>query len=515
MVGLVGVSAIGRPAAAKDLPRDLPRDLTSDLPREPVSEQGAGLDLPILPASSEGIQAAPTAPTLGAALPLVADLSDVTPDHWAYKAVKALVDKYGILMGDPDGKFRGNRAMTRFEFAAALAALLGQIDRFSLDELDLDTISRLQASFQEALKDLQTRSGEIATLTGQLERQVFSPTSKLNTQVSTVLTNGTDAPMTTFTRVRLTLATSFQGSDRLVTQIEAGSDGGDAISAAQNRRGNRLGTLGVIADGGALATVGVPPQGRLRKLYYSFRAADRVTVAVGTALPPSDFIDYNTFANESGLNFASSFFANNPLIVQNGIDRFGGAGAAVSWQVQPNITVRGLYAAADAADPVQGLWRDRRQFSLEGEYQFPSNPVTVRLQYTNARVNGSKINAFGINSEWAWNRQFALFGRLGVGSYRGFNTALGQDLKLNPRTWAVGASVRNFLITGSTAGVALGQPFGTSQLGNATQTNFETYFSFLLNDHLNISPSLFVVSNPDNQRGRTIWQWAMRVVFDF
>jgi S-layer homology domain/Carbohydrate-selective porin, OprB family len=475
------------------------------------SELATGMDLPILRADGNRESAAPPL----SALPLVDELSDVSPNHWAYQAVKVLIDKYGILSGDPDGKFRGNRAMTRFEFAAALAALMGQVDRFSLSEVDLDTIKRLQQSFGEALKDLETRSAEIQTLTQRLERQTFSTTTKLHTQVSSVLTNGTAAPMTTFTRVRLTLATSFQSSDKLVTQLELGNDGGDAIAAAQIRRGNRLGTLGILADGGGLDTVGVASQGQLRKLYYSFQPTEKLTVAVGTALPPSDFIDRNTFANGSGANFASSFFANNPLIVQNALDRFGGAGAAVSWQVSAPITVRGLYVAADAANPTQGLWRDRRQFSLEGEYQFPSNPVTVRLQYTNARVNGSKINAFGINSEWAWNRQFALFGRLGAGSYRGFNTALGQDLKLNPRTWAVGASVRNFLITGSTAGVALGQPFGTSQLGNATQTNFETYFSFLLNDRLNLSPSLLVVSNPDNQRGPTIWQWAMRVVFDF
>lgn len=44
-------------------------------------------------------------------------------DHWAYDAVQTLVDE-GIILGYPDGGFRGDRAMTRYEFAAAIARLL-------------------------------------------------------------------------------------------------------------------------------------------------------------------------------------------------------------------------------------------------------------------------------------------------------------------------------------------------------------------------------------------------------
>jgi len=47
-------------------------------------------------------------------------------DHWAYDAVQQLVDM-GIIIGYPDGTFRGNRAMTRYEFAMALSRLLDAI----------------------------------------------------------------------------------------------------------------------------------------------------------------------------------------------------------------------------------------------------------------------------------------------------------------------------------------------------------------------------------------------------
>jgi hypothetical protein len=44
-------------------------------------------------------------------------------DHWAYDAVQQLVDK-GIIIGYPDGQFKGDRAMTRYEFAMAISRLL-------------------------------------------------------------------------------------------------------------------------------------------------------------------------------------------------------------------------------------------------------------------------------------------------------------------------------------------------------------------------------------------------------
>lgn len=45
--------------------------------------------------------------------------SDLPKDHWAYDFVKQLSDK-GYLNGYPDGTFKGDASMTRYEFAAAL-----------------------------------------------------------------------------------------------------------------------------------------------------------------------------------------------------------------------------------------------------------------------------------------------------------------------------------------------------------------------------------------------------------
>ena len=57
----------------------------------------------------------------------VSQLSDVRPTDWAFQALQSLVERYGCIAGYPDGTFRGNRAMTRYEFAAGLNACLDKV----------------------------------------------------------------------------------------------------------------------------------------------------------------------------------------------------------------------------------------------------------------------------------------------------------------------------------------------------------------------------------------------------
>ncbi|PZV12194.1 MAG: porin [Leptolyngbya sp.] len=457
----------------------------------------------------------------------VTELQDVQPSDWAYQAVKALVEKYGVISGYGDRTFRGNRSLSRDEFAAALNQVFSKIEQlFIAGDLgkireDVATIRRLQTSYGTILQGERDRTNTLELLTAKLEKQQFSTTTRLSTQLVTALSDGTNATTTVLARIRLTFDTSFSGSDLLRTELEAGTNSGDAISKSRNRGLNVLGTVGILADGGGLDYVAVPNTVQISKLYYRFRPAKTLTLTVGARLNPRDFIDYNRFANDSLTNFSSSFFMNNPLIVQNQVDRPGGAGAALAWK--PNetspFTVRALYVAPDAEQPNStarnsGLFGDRNQGSVEVEYALNKNLVT-RLQYTAATLNGTSINAGGFNFEWALNRQFAVFGRVGIGSYNGFNTALNQTLNLTPVTWAVGSTARNIVIPGSVAGLAIGMPFIESDLGNATQTNLEAYYSFNLNDRVSFSPALLVVSNPNNRSVGTIWEWLLRLVYAF
>ena len=47
------------------------------------------------------------------------EFPDVPKDHWAYSYVRSLADR-GLLEGYPDGEFKGDRSMTRYEFAAII-----------------------------------------------------------------------------------------------------------------------------------------------------------------------------------------------------------------------------------------------------------------------------------------------------------------------------------------------------------------------------------------------------------
>lgn len=65
---------------------------------------------------------------LAISLPAFAqEFPDVPPDHWAYDAVQELVNA-GIIQGYPDGTYGGKRAMSRYEFAEAVAKAIPAIE---------------------------------------------------------------------------------------------------------------------------------------------------------------------------------------------------------------------------------------------------------------------------------------------------------------------------------------------------------------------------------------------------
>ncbi len=66
---------------------------------------------------------------LALALPVFAqEFPDVPADHWAYQAVQELLNA-GIVQGYPDGTYGGKRAMTRYEFAEAVAKAIPVIEQ--------------------------------------------------------------------------------------------------------------------------------------------------------------------------------------------------------------------------------------------------------------------------------------------------------------------------------------------------------------------------------------------------
>src|SRR2546428_7356385 len=91
-----------------------------------------------------------TSPAAYAANPTAYD--DVDKDHWAYNALNYLTNK-GVLEGYPDGFFKGDRTLTRYEFAQAIARLLDSIDQGKGDDSDKVMAETLRAEFSDQLAD--------------------------------------------------------------------------------------------------------------------------------------------------------------------------------------------------------------------------------------------------------------------------------------------------------------------------------------------------------------------------
>merc|ERR1711939_1046000 len=104
----------------------------------------------------------------------ITQFSDVYPTDWAYQALSNLIERYGCVAGYPNGTFRGNRAMTRYEAAALLNACLDRITEIT------DELRRLISEFEKELAMIAGKVDGIEARVGELEATQFSTTTKLN-----------------------------------------------------------------------------------------------------------------------------------------------------------------------------------------------------------------------------------------------------------------------------------------------------------------------------------------------
>ncbi|AFH39836.1 S-layer homology domain-containing protein [Thermus thermophilus] len=94
----------------------------------------------------------------------LAQFSDVPAGHWAKEAVEALAAK-GIILGFPDGTFRGNENLTRYQAALLIYRLLQQIEEELKTQGTSPTMEALAPEDLEALKNaVQELAAELASL---------------------------------------------------------------------------------------------------------------------------------------------------------------------------------------------------------------------------------------------------------------------------------------------------------------------------------------------------------------
>lgn len=84
--------------------------------------------------------------------------TDVSADDWAYQAVASLSDE-GVIDGYPDGTFRGDKHVTRYEIAQIVARLMAKED--TLNASQKETLAKLSTQYANELKDLGVRIAEL------------------------------------------------------------------------------------------------------------------------------------------------------------------------------------------------------------------------------------------------------------------------------------------------------------------------------------------------------------------
>ena len=83
------------------------------------------------------------------------NLSNVQPGDWAFTALRRLIAEYGCLDSYAAWLFRGDRAITRYEFARGINVCLDVVIQTINQKDDFDTIRRLQEEFAAELSVLR------------------------------------------------------------------------------------------------------------------------------------------------------------------------------------------------------------------------------------------------------------------------------------------------------------------------------------------------------------------------
>ena len=117
--------------------------------------------------------AAVAALTAGVSAYAANPFSDVSTSDWAYQAVSDLSDQ-GIVEGYPDGTFKGQQNMTRYELAQIIARLMAKEDQLNAEQRA--TVDKLAAQYADELANLGVR---VANVEKKLGNVAFSGDSRV------------------------------------------------------------------------------------------------------------------------------------------------------------------------------------------------------------------------------------------------------------------------------------------------------------------------------------------------
>ncbi len=476
----------------------------------------------------------------------VSQLADVQPTDWAFQALQSLVERYGCIVGYPDGTYRGNRPLSRYEFAAGLNACMDKINELIANGTadlasreDLEALQRLQNEFAGELATLRARVDSLEGRTAQLEAQQFSTTTKLSGEVIFTLADtfgnrtggNTDPTQTIFAyRARLNFNTSFAGNDLLRVRLQALN----VTPFNQGVTGTDMTRLSF--DG----TTTPANNFQIDDLLYRFSIGPNTRV----------WALLNGFGTE---NITPSL---NPLESdgQSAISRFArfsptyrsvsGSGVGFAHKFSDEIELSGAYRSTTASNPAAGNGIFNGNYGAIAQLTVtPVKGIRFGIHYAHGYFPGTAVNLTGgVGSAFAQQPFGAVPTRTdtygGVASFQispsfilsgwvGYTNATASGGVNQGAT----ASVLNWMVTlafpdlggkGNMGGISVGMPpkVTDNQVGSRTDRDtsihVETFYRYRLSDNISITPGVFVIFNPEhNSANNTQFVGLVRTTFSF
>jgi hypothetical protein len=478
-------------------------------------------------------------------------LRDVSPSDWAYEALRNLVERYGCIEGYPNGTFRGNRAITRYEFAAGLNACLQEIEGLiaaSADEEegkqqqvapeDLETLERLVQEFQAELATLGTQVDNLEERASVLEENQFSTTTQLIGEVvfglGSVLAGEDvdegeelDEVPVLGHRTRLELETSFTGEDLLFTRLSAGN-----FPQFGGVTGTPQGEI-AFAEGQVTFAQGEGNDIGLEVLLYSFPITDSSEVwLLANGGAADDFADTVNFLDGDGGSGAVSVFGTRNSIYYG----VGDTGIALRNELGDNLELSLGYVTSEANEPSPGNGLFNGPYSALAQLVFtPSDSFNLGLTYVHSYSQqdtgtGSDLsnfrsftdeqfgvgavptssNSYGVELSWQLSDHFVLGG---WASYRNATTlsTLGGTIErgnLDIWNWAVTLAFPDLGKEGSLGGIVVGmEPRVTDSSINLpnlrdededSSLHLEAFYEYHFTDNIAVTPGVIWVTDPNH-----------------
>ncbi|MEM8828942.1 MAG: iron uptake porin [Cyanobacteria bacterium P01_G01_bin.19] len=485
----------------------------------------------------------------------VNQLRDVSPTDWSYEALRSLVDRYGCISGFPNQSYRGDRPLSRYEFAAGLNSCLNQIERLiassasSVSQDDLDLIGRLSQEFEAELASIGERVNNIESNLSVLEDNQFSTTAKLKGQAVFSATSAFgDRKAVPFggivgsagdvedevvfdSRLRLNFDTSFTGKDLLKVRL-------DSINAT--RIGN-----GVTGTNMTRLAFDRPLDGdvRIGKLFYRFGISKlRFTVdATRGRYNANVSSNFNKFFANPVKGSISNFGRFNPIYAQGA----GGSGVTAVYKVSDAFALNAGYLARNPNNPNEenglfdGSFAALAQVDIKPTDALSFGLTYVRAYYPDGRAfvsagTGSRLaNAPFGNIDTAadhFGLQTSLnFSPVVLSGWAGYTLAEAKTAsegvvsgdRAKILNWAVSLAFPDLGGEGNVGGIIFGQQ--PRVLDNDTGVeeddanwHLQAQYRYKLRKGISINPGFMAILNPENNsENDTVYVGTIRTIFEF